>query len=298
MSQSLNFRYGRLGADRVWIANTDSHYFQVDNRTLDALIDCQDGRADDPEKNLTALSEDENENLKKFIDRSGLRSPDGIPHIEQSHQYTEPISLNGIYFFLSLTILIQAIYWWGMAKNFALHHFSQVPTVFCLAVLGIALHEVAHYMTLRPYVKPKFGFTWFLAMPVIYVKSDVLWMLHPTRRILVNLAGIFSDCVFNASAIFCTILNPALEPWVTPLLMTQYMRLLLVINPFLANDGYWLLQDLTGMVNLNVQAKMAYQEKRYGAFFGFRIAQMIFNVVIILSLSLLFYHLIMRLIHR
>jgi hypothetical protein len=47
---------------------------------------------------------------------------------------------------------------------------------------------------------------------------------------------------------------PALERFITPLILAQFTRLSLILNPLFPTDGYWLLADLTRSVNLGQTA--------------------------------------------
>lgn len=293
MSLTLSFQYGPLDRRRYWVASRESVYHQVDSKTLQLLFDLNDRIPSEEIRAASGVETEEIDRLRNWVVQKKLLAP--FPEtacIEQVSRFRTPIDLGGFLFFLSLLLLIQFLYWVSLAEHLSLASFSQVPPIMGLAFLGIVLHEGGHALALKQYTQPKLRLGWVLFYPVVYIKSEILWQLSPSRRLHVNLMGILADSVFNCLAVLSVLMNPALEPWVTPLLVTQYIRWMILLNPLYQGDGYWLLFDALGKTNIGYQSHVAFAEKRFGALYLYRVTQSVFVLVIWASIFLLVYHLI------
>ncbi|MBN1688631.1 MAG: hypothetical protein JW893_05985 [Candidatus Omnitrophica bacterium] len=295
----LAFQYGRLGRGKLWVEGPDRRFTQIDDKTLHIILDLNDRFDWELIQKRHGISKQELEDLEKWIRSKDLEAAEPKHgRIERLDRFRTPLDLSGFLYFLALMIVIQALYWEALARHVSLTAPSQIFVIFPIACAGIIFHELGHFLALRPYTRPRLGMTWIFFLPAVFVQSDVLWKLSRSRRVLVNLMGIFADSIFNCLAILWVFLNPSFEPWVTPLLVTQYIRWLIVLNPLFQGDGYWLFSDLFGVVNLKTEGSRDFKRRKVNVFFFYHLARMVFTIVILLSLALMIYHLLEEVLFR
>ncbi|CAM4467349.1 M50 family metallopeptidase [Paenibacillus tarimensis] len=132
---------------------------------------------------------------------------------------------------------------------------SQLVLAFAIFILSLFLHELGHIAAAFRYgVKPRdVGIGLYMLMPAFFVDLSELWQIPRTQRIVVNLAGIYFQLLFmGISGILGWLIgSPAF-------LFANIMMLLNVLhnlNPLLRYDGFWVLTDYLGIVNLHPRIK-------------------------------------------
>jgi len=119
-----------------------------------------------------------------------------------------------------------------------------------LTVLAIA-HEAGHYYAAKPYFEPTLSLSLLNGVfPAVVTETNDAWRCPRSVRIWISLAGPLVDVV-------CTLVLVAIHLTVVPTLgvlgvvvTVEFLRLLFSLNPFVQGDGYWMLVDWTGQVNL------------------------------------------------
>lgn len=120
-----------------------------------------------------------------------------------------------------------------------------------LTLLGVGIHELGHLSACRRYRAEHggigIGLYWFI--PAFYADVNGAWMLARRERAVVDLAGMYFQCLYLLVVTAVHVLQPS-----ATLLMTlwwSHFLLLNTLNPVLKYDGYWLLSDLSGSHNLH-----------------------------------------------
>ncbi|RYC68447.1 hypothetical protein [Spirosoma sordidisoli] len=129
------------------------------------------------------------------------------------------------------------------------------------------LHEIGHAAAaLRYGIRPKeVGFGFYLIFPVLYTDVTRIWILKRTRRVLVNLSGIYVQLLINAGLIGISLStdHATVQHVVHSFFLTNTFIALYSLNPYLRNDGYWIVSDLFDVPNLSRSAyelpRRAYQ---------------------------------------
>jgi multidrug resistance efflux pump len=119
-----------------------------------------------------------------------------------------------------------------------------------------ALHECAHGLTCKHYGGEvhEVGFLLMFLTPCFFCNVSDAWLFKErSKRLWVTLAGGYCDLVMWAVAVFAwRVLQPATLPshiaWV--MLTVCGGRILFNFNPLMKLDGYYLLGDTLGVVNL------------------------------------------------
>ena len=183
-----------------------------------------------------------------------------------------------------------------------------------------ALHEFAHAITAKHYGLrvPTLGVAILVFWPLLYTDASESWKLTDKhKRMAIAGAGILSEIFLAAMALIlwvfledgplrssCFLL--ASTNWITTIIFNM--------NPFMRFDGYFILSDLLNFENLQQRAFGFTRWRIYEHLFPFNppapetvplhlrrpllfyaLATWIYRVVIIVSISLLIYHLFFKL---
>lgn len=148
-------------------------------------------------------------------------------------------------FFLIFSLLF---YNYNSIKSFNLQ--ESLIYFFITMALSVTFHEVGH-ATSASYFGAKHGGIgggFYLLTPVYFADVTDIWRLSTTKRVVVNLSGIYFEIIF------CSVIS--LIAFFTDnyaLLMISLIvciKTIFNLNPFLRSDGYWILSDITNNPNL------------------------------------------------
>lgn len=121
-------------------------------------------------------------------------------------------------------------------------------------LLALLFHEFGHSTaTLFHGLRPKrIGFGFYFGLPVLFADVTEAWKLGKSARLSINLAGIYFQSIVN-SLLFVVILlaDEPLRSMAINVFRVNMLVALMVIVPFIRNDGYWVVSDLFDIQNLN-----------------------------------------------
>lgn len=124
----------------------------------------------------------------------------------------------------------------------------QVVTLL-VGLLGV--HELGHYLTARPYFEPSVHPTLSgLGLPSMWVDTTEAWRCPRNIRIWISLAG---SCFGFLATLGLGVVYVFVFPDANVLAvaaLVQFIRDILSLNPLVKGDGYWILVDGLGLVNL------------------------------------------------
>jgi putative peptide zinc metalloprotease protein len=122
-----------------------------------------------------------------------------------------------------------------------------------LFVLSLFAHELGHASACARYgARPSdIGVTLYLIYPAFYSDVSAAWELKRWQRVVVDLGGTYFQFVIGAGYILAYILS-GWTPWGDAVLMILAGSLF-SLNPIFKFDGYWLVADALGVVNLSQQ---------------------------------------------
>ncbi len=89
----------------------------------------------------------------------------------------------------------------------------------------------------------------YWCMPVFYAEVNGAWMLPRLQRAVVDVGGLYIQCWYVIALGAAYVLTGA-PPILEAIVWTHFL-MLHTLNPVLKYDGYWLLTDLAGIVNLH-----------------------------------------------
>lgn len=126
------------------------------------------------------------------------------------------------------------------------------------AIVMLYLHEIGHAAaSYRFGVTPRnIGMGFYLIFPVLYTELNGAWKLSHTKRVIINLGGIYLQLLINM-LLFIAVFNtsqPTAKEVLRYLIKLNILTIILNLNPFLKFDGYWIISDLFRLPNLNQQS--------------------------------------------
>ncbi|MDD5217593.1 MAG: hypothetical protein PHN49_02625 [Candidatus Omnitrophica bacterium] len=288
----LHFEYGGLDERTFWIANSRSQIIRIDRFTLNVLLDLNAGKSMEEVAHKYHLTANEIMDTYRNLEQKGFVVAEHTGKIKR-HYPEEDIEM-APYLLVALIMAVgQLVYFTYTAKTILMNRLSEGVLIALIATLAIFAHEFGHYIFCLKYghVRPRMKFAFARIFPIVYVDTDVAWRLTKQRRMMINLGGVFFDLMVNTLAVILAVLHPSLEYYVTPFLLTQYSRISVLFNPLLKGDGYWVLSDLLGIVNMEKQGVDALKQGKLNLFSVYGIVTVIFSLLGFVGMFWFFYNL-------
>ncbi len=140
----------------------------------------------------------------------------------------------------------------------AIHHkfeFTDLPLLYLALIASALFHELGHAAACRRYGCPhgEIGFALYFIYPAFYADVTKAWRLSPSRRAVVDIGGVYFQCLLIIVLAFYDALFDS--PFALRVVWLTQFTLLFTLNPIFKMDGYWLLTDLSGLTNLHQQVR-------------------------------------------
>ena len=122
------------------------------------------------------------------------------------------------------------------------------------AILTIPTHEFAHALTTKHfgYQVHRLGVGWFWMGPMAFADTSDMWLAPKGQRIIVNLAGIYSNVVMSGIFTFLawTIPYPTISLFLWMMAFSSYLMGFYNLDTMFELDGYYALMDAVNKPNL------------------------------------------------
>jgi putative peptide zinc metalloprotease protein len=157
---------------------------------------------------------------------------------------------------LGLTVF-SAFYFIGDFSFFLGRKPSANSTVVTLLIylFSLVLHEIGHVVACYRFgVKPRgMGIGIYLFMPVFFTDMSEVWVLNREQRVVTGLGGFYFQLILMSLLFPIVFLNNPLcnVNNYKVLLQLTLLAIFLNLNPLMKMDGYWVLSDLMGTVNIH-----------------------------------------------
>ncbi len=156
---------------------------------------------------------------------------------------------------MRITMLLSLIIiGFGLTTNFETIFEQDLEAIwvqlFLFGFISVTFHEFGH-VTAADYYGAEHGGIgggFYLFSPVYFADVTDIWKLHPKKRIIVNLAGIYFELIVCSIFIIIGTLFNVGSLSIIGLFIV--INTLFNLNPFLRSDGYWILTDLLEIPNL------------------------------------------------
>jgi hypothetical protein len=279
-ARSLVFEYGVLDDGNIWVALPDRHIFRIDKLTLNVMLDLNAGKTVKECSDKYAIDLNHIETLLRTVaGHSGL-VPENSGRISRfAVRPDSDVSGYLIAFFAMLAL--QAYYFLFRSHTVLMGKLSEGVIVAAAAVAAVIFHEAGHFLATWKYtgIKPKAGFEMNFVFPTVYVDTHEAWKLPKNERLVINTAGMFLDLAVNTIAVAAALALPAAEYYVTPFLITQYMRWSVLLNPVFKGDGYWLLSDIFGLANMEKKGIEELKKLKFSPLSAFGLISIAFSII-------------------
>jgi hypothetical protein len=234
--EALADRLSQQESRKISSADVESAYKQIENRIKEI-----ESRADD--------------NPRGFWLRFQILPEKVVAAISRYFQILfHPVMaffLIGIIFFAVWIALKQNLFA-GLINSIG-HNPSGFWFGYALFFISIIFHEFGHASACAYFgAKPSgIGFTTYLIYPALYSDVSSAWQLKRLQRVVVDLGGIFFQLIVGSVYIFLY----QVYGWES--LKIAFVMILgncaFSLNPILKFDGYWVIADALGVVNLSSQ---------------------------------------------
>ncbi|MEW5801527.1 MAG: hypothetical protein AB1847_05405 [bacterium] len=279
----FRFEYGPLDDGTLWIRTPNRGLFHVDWLTLRILLELNGGVSVSGAAQKYKVEQQELRSLIVSLEKEGAIVPARQGKITMGRQRDDIHLLPFIFLFLLLAA-VQVEYFRTLARTVTLNRGYEGLVIGLFGLLPIILHELGHYLVARSYFSPRLGFTHLLFFPAVYMDTHPAWCLPQNVRLLINSAGLLADLIFNALLVALVLYSPPLEYYVTPLLILQYTRWTIILNPMVNGDGYWLLSDLSKTVNLRQRGRERLVKGEFHWLSLYGLLSLIFSLLSIMGL--------------
>lgn len=125
---------------------------------------------------------------------------------------------------------------------------------YALVVATAAFHELGHAAACRRYgcEHGAIGVMLYMVFPAFYVNLSNAWRLSGRQRAVIDIGGIYFQMLTTIPLYLIHLLTGNVHCAVA--LVSVNVMALFSLNPILKFDGYWLLVDLSGLVNLRARS--------------------------------------------
>ena len=125
---------------------------------------------------------------------------------------------------------------------------------YALVIATAAFHELGHAAACRRYncEHGAIGVMLYMVFPAFYVNLSNAWRLSGRQRAVIDVGGIYFQLLTTVPLYLIHLLTGNVHCAVA--LVSVNVMALFSLNPILKFDGYWLLVDLSGLVNLRARS--------------------------------------------
>ncbi len=124
-----------------------------------------------------------------------------------------------------------------------------------LSFLYVGVHEYGHYLPSSRHFEASIRLDFVNGVvPAVVTDTTGSWMLPRNRRIWINLAGPLLELVAALPFVGLYVLRPG-DPLVQLVLLAVFGHVFFSLNPLIHGDGFWILCDLFGLVNVRSRGR-------------------------------------------
>ncbi len=279
----FNFEYGHLDDGTLWIKTPSKGLFNVDWLTLRLLLELNAGARVTPLCQKYKIDKKELDGLLMNLQRERAIVVPREGKITKARKQ-EDINIAAFVILFFVLAAVQIEYFQSLAQTFRLMYWYETLFIGIFSIIPVIFHEIGHYSVARQYFPPRIGFTFLLFFPSLYTDTHPAWCLPRNTRMLINFAGILVDLMFNTLMIILVVYFKVLEYYITPLLIIQYTRWSIIMNPLVSGDGYWLLADFSRTINMRQKGREYLRKRKFHWLSLYGLLSVIFSAFSILGI--------------
>lgn len=160
-----------------------------------------------------------------------------------------------IVIFCFITILLTIVFKYSDLLNYIKQITPQYLFIYlAIMIASSVLHEIGHSAATYKFGGKHggIGIGFYLFTPVLYSDVSDAWKFNTSKRIIVNLAGIYFELIFSTLVILVALITGIKTLLIIPTII--FLKTLLNLNPFFRTDGYWILSDLMKAPSLRLES--------------------------------------------
>lgn len=147
------------------------------------------------------------------------------------------------------------------------HVFKTIPNSWILflfiipfTMISVAFHEMGHALATKSfgYEVHYMGVGWYWLSPVAFTDTSDMWLSTRWPRIIVNLAGVFTDTLFAGTCAILIFVIPSgyVQGFLWLFALFTYVNAFRMLSPLQELDGYYVLMDLLDRPRLRQSSVM------------------------------------------
>lgn len=171
-----------------------------------------------------------------------------------------PVMWTGFLVFVAMHVYVYAVLLRGSHFDFNQLGIGSIALLMLISTLATLCHEFGHASAAAHFGCRDMTIGWglYLIYTVLWTNVSDAWKLPRRQRAIIDVGGVYFESFF-----LLTLIGVYLETK-HPIFLFGFMFVDLSIantfNPFLRMDGYWLVSDLFGIVNLRKQQEVWWQD--------------------------------------
>ena len=117
-------------------------------------------------------------------------------------------------------------------------------------LFSVLFHELGHVSACRynNIEHGGIGIGLYITIPVFYSDVTNAWVLEKSKRIIINIAGVYFQLLILIPLLIINTFHPSY--FLQYMILVLNFNFLFTLNPFFKFDGYWIVSDLLGIANL------------------------------------------------
>ena len=117
-------------------------------------------------------------------------------------------------------------------------------------LFSVLFHELGHVSACRynNIEHGGIGIGLYITIPVFYSDVTNAWVLEKSKRIIINIAGVYFQLLILIPLLIINTFHPSY--FLQYMILALNFNFLFTLNPFFKFDGYWIVSDLLGIANL------------------------------------------------
>lgn len=171
-----------------------------------------------------------------------------------------PVMWAGFFVFIAIHVYVYAVLFRGSHFEFNRLAVGSIVLLMLISTLATLCHEFGHASAASHFGCRDMTIGWglYLIYAVLWTNVSDAWKLPRQQRAIIDLGGVYFESFFLLALIGAYLGTKH------PIFLFGFIFVDLSIantfNPFLRMDGYWLVSDLFGIVNLRKQQEVWWQD--------------------------------------
>jgi putative peptide zinc metalloprotease protein len=181
--------------------------------------------------------------------------------------FTWPTLVLGALIFVASHVYVYGALFQEQHVDFNLLDAGGILLLLLLSTLGTLCHEFGHASAAAHYGCRRMTIGWglYIIYTVLWTNVSEAWRLPRRQRVMIDAGGVYFESLFQL-LMLALYLNTGNLVFLFAFVMID-VNIVMTLNPFLRMDGYWVMSDLFGIVNLRRQ-QTAWLEEIASKLFG------------------------------